>query len=355
VASTSREDVRQVADPVVRAAGLELEDVSITPAGRRRVVRLVVDSDRALDLDAVAEVSRVVSSALDEADVFGAQAYTLEVSSPGVDRPLTEPRHWRRALRRLVAVELADGTTLTGRVVEADTASARLDVDGTVHELELGDVRHARVQVEFSRPAGPDGDDPGDEEPDDLDGGDTDDLDGEDTDDLDGKDTDDEDDDDEGDDVSQDLPEGGRGALTANDVVGPEIDENAGRGDDEQITDLVDEDPDTTDAAPAPVSDEVGTGTERSGADVIGLDADLAEDDPVELVVGPGVDDDPDRPVEDDLTDGETEDGTDQQPLDPDDDDDPTDLSLTAAREVADEGPVEGSVQESGLSGDPRA
>ena len=155
--------------------------------------------------------------------------------------------------------------------------------------------------------------------------------------------------------MSQDLPEAGRGALTANDVVGPEIDENAGRGDDEQIADLVDEDPDTTDTASAPESDEVGTGSERSGADVIGLEADLAEDDPPELVVGPGVDDDPDRPVEDDLSDGEFEDGTDQVPLYRDDDDDPTDLSVTAAQEVAAEGPVEGSLRESGPSGDPRA
>lgn len=332
MASTSREDVRQVADPVIRAAGLELEDVSITPAGRRRVVRLVVDSDRPLDLDAVAEVSRVVSAALDDSDVFGTQPYVLEVSSPGVDRPLTAPRHWRRALRRLVAVELEDGTTLTGRVVEADSASVQLDVDGTVHELELADVRHARVQVEFSRAAGAD-----DADADDDDAAD-----------------DAHDDEDEVDDVSQDLPENGRGALTANDVVGPEIDENAGRGE-EPISDLVDEDPDTTDASPAPTSAEVGSGSDRSGADVIGLEADLAEDDPVELAVGPGVDDDPDRPVEDDLSDGELEDGTDQQPLDPDDDDDPTDLSLTAAREVSDEGPVEGSLRESGPSGDPRA
>ncbi len=342
MASTSREDVRQAADPVIRAAGLELEDVSITPAGRRRVVRLVVDSDDPLDLDAVAEVSRVVSAALDDADVFGAQAYTLEVSSPGVDRPLTAPRHWRRALHRLVAVELEDGATLTGRVIEADSASARLDVDGTVHELTLGEVRHARAQVEFSRPAasGADGadDDAGLDDQDDL--GHEDDLGDE--------------DDDEGDDVSQDLPENGRGALTANDVVGPEIDENAGRGD-VQITDLVDEDPDTTGAAPAPVGGQVGTGTERSGADVIGLDSDTAEDDPVELVVGPGTDDDPDRPVEDDLSDGELEDGSDQDPLYRDEDDDPTDLSVTAAREVTDEGPVEGSLRESGPSGDPRA
>lgn len=339
MASTSREDVRQAADPVIRAAGLELEDVSITPAGRRRVVRLVVDSDDRLDLDAVAEVSRVVSAALDDADVFGAQAYTLEVSSPGVDRPLTAARHWRRALHRLVTVELEDGTTLTGRVIEADSASARLDVDGTVHELSLGEVRHARVQVEFSRPAASGAD--GGAADDDAAVDDEDELDDE--------------DDDEGDDVSQDLPENGRGALTANDVVGPEIDENAGRGDDVQITDLVDEDPDTTDAAPAPVGEEVGTGTERSGADVIGLESDTAEDDPVELVVGPGTDDDPDRPVEDDLSDGELEDGSDQDPLYRDDDDDPTDLSVTAAREIADEGPVEGSLRESGPSGDPRA
>ena len=156
MAGTSREDVRRVADPVVRAAGLDLEDVGISPAGRRSVVRVVVDGDAGVDLDVVAEVSRSVSAALDEADVFGTQPYVLEVTSPGVDRPLTAPRHWRRALRRLVAVELVDGQTLTGRLVETDSASARVDVDGTVHEIELGQVRNARVQVEFGRvPGGP--------------------------------------------------------------------------------------------------------------------------------------------------------------------------------------------------------
>ncbi len=154
---TSPADVREVADPVVRAAGLDLEDVTVSPAGRRSVVRVVVDGDDGLDLDAVAEVSRAVSDALDEADVFGSTAYVLEVTSPGVDRPLTAPRHWRRALSRLVAVELVDGAVLTGRLVETDSASAMLDVDGTVHEIELGQVRSARVQVEFARvPGGPD-------------------------------------------------------------------------------------------------------------------------------------------------------------------------------------------------------
>lgn len=156
--------------------------------------------------------------------------------------------------------------------------------------------------------------------------------------------------------MSQDLPENGPGALIDNDVVGPEVDEMAGRGDDEQITDLVEEDPDTTEASPAPASDEVGTDTERSGADVIGLDDDTAEDDPVELVVGPGTDDDSGRPAEDDLSDGEFEDGSDQDPLYADEDDDPSDLSVAAAREAGDEGPVEGSVRETGpTSGDARS
>ncbi len=142
--------------------------------------------------------------------------------------------------------------------------------------------------------------------------------------------------------MSQDLPENGPGALTENDVVGPEVDEMAGRDDDVQIRDLVEEDPDVTDPDAAPASDEVGTDTERSNADAIGLDFETAEGDPVELVVGPGTDDDPGRPVEDDLSDGEFEDGSDQDGLDgtSDTDDDPSDLSPGAARVAADEGSV---------------
>ncbi len=193
MARTSPADVREVADPVVRAAGLDLEDVTVSPAGRRSVVRVVVDGDDGLDLDAVAEVSRAVSDALDEAGVFGSTAYVLEVTSPGVDRPLTAPRHWRRALSRLVAVELADGAALTGRLVETDSASAMLDVDGTVHEIELGQVRSARVQVEFAHvPGGPDP--VGSQSSGDDDDSDDDDSDDDDSDD---DDSDDDDDDDE--------------------------------------------------------------------------------------------------------------------------------------------------------------
>src|SRR3954451_21966512 len=104
MAAVSRQRVRDALDPLVTAAGYDLEDVSVTAAGRRSVVRVIVDRDGGVDLDAVAEVSRALSAGLDESDVMGEAPYVLEVSSPGVDRALTEPRHWRRAIGRRVRV-----------------------------------------------------------------------------------------------------------------------------------------------------------------------------------------------------------------------------------------------------------
>ena len=93
------ERVRSVVEPVVRAAGLDLEDVVLSAAGRRRMLRVVVDGDDGAPMDVVAEVARSVSDALDATDVMGGQPYVLEVSSPGIDRPLTAPRHWQRGRR----------------------------------------------------------------------------------------------------------------------------------------------------------------------------------------------------------------------------------------------------------------
>lgn len=145
-AAVSRDRVREVLAPVVSAAGFDLEDVAVTSAGRRQVVRVIVDRDGGLDLDAVAEVSRVVSAALDETNATGAAPYTLEVTSPGVDRPLTEPRHWRRATGRLV--KAAGG--VTGRVVDADDDGVRLEIDGETKEIPYADLGAGHVQVEFS-------------------------------------------------------------------------------------------------------------------------------------------------------------------------------------------------------------
>jgi ribosome maturation factor RimP len=136
--------------PVVAAAGLDLEGVTVTPAGKRRLVRVVVDRDGGVSLDDVAEVSQSVSKELDATDLLGGSPYVLEVTSPGVDRPLTEPRHWRRAKNRLVKAELRDGTTVEGRVVEADDAGVELAGPG---RLDYGDLARGRVQVEFNRVA----------------------------------------------------------------------------------------------------------------------------------------------------------------------------------------------------------
>jgi len=143
--AASRDRVRDVLSPVVTAAGFDLEDVAITAAGRRNVVKVVVDRDGGLDLDAVAEVARVVSAALDDSDATGESPYTLEVTSPGVDRPLTEPRHWRRATGRLVKAG-----AITGRVLDADDAVVTIDVDGETREIPYADLGAGKVQVEFS-------------------------------------------------------------------------------------------------------------------------------------------------------------------------------------------------------------
>lgn len=151
-----REQLLSLLEPVVRNHGRDLEDVVVSRAGSRTLVRVVVDADDGVDLDAVAEVSRSVADALDGTDAISG-AYVLEVTSPGVDRPLTAPRHWRRAIGRLVAATLRDGSTVTGRVQSAAEDAAVLTQKlGEPFRLDYADVTRATVQVEFSKlPAEP--------------------------------------------------------------------------------------------------------------------------------------------------------------------------------------------------------
>lgn len=130
---------------------LDVEAVEITPAGKRRVLRVAVDKDGGVTLDDVADATREVSRVLDASDVMGEHPYTLEVTSRGVDRPLTLPRHWRRNADRLVKVTQVDGTSMTGRIVEAGEGEVTLDVDGTPRQVAYADVAKALVQVEFNR------------------------------------------------------------------------------------------------------------------------------------------------------------------------------------------------------------
>ena len=145
-------------EPLLRDAGTDLEDLSVSQAGTRSVVRVVVDRDGGVSLDDVADVSRDIGAALDaldqaEPDLLGT-SYVLEVSSPGVDRPLTEPRHWRRNVGRLVTAVPRTGAVVTGRVAGADADAVTLDVGGLATTLAYADLARGTVQVEFSRPAG---------------------------------------------------------------------------------------------------------------------------------------------------------------------------------------------------------
>lgn len=137
-------------EPIVTAAGYDLESLHVTAVGRRSVVKVVVDGDDGIHLDDVAMLSRTIAVALDESDPLGAVPYTLEVTSPGVDRPLTEPRHWRRAVGRLVAVAVA-GRPIEGRIVAADADGVDLEASGEQVRFALADLGPGRVQVEFSR------------------------------------------------------------------------------------------------------------------------------------------------------------------------------------------------------------
>lgn len=150
---SERAQIASVVEMVLAGfAEVDLEDVEITPVGRRSVVRVTIDRDGGIDLDLVAEISSAISGQLDTAPDLLSGAYVLEVSSPGVDRPLTEPRHWRRARTRLVTISLQDGSTLTGRVLSADdNAAIVVDAIGEEHTVPFIDVLSALVQVEFNR------------------------------------------------------------------------------------------------------------------------------------------------------------------------------------------------------------
>lgn len=149
--------LQELLAPVVGTTGTDLEDVQVSQAGRRSVVRVVIDREGGLSLDDVADLSRLVSDALDDLDeahpdLLG-PSYVLEVTSPGVERPLTLPRHWRRNARRLVTVAMRDGSTVTGRLIGADDDAVTLEVDGAQRLLPFTQVVRGTVQVEFSRPA----------------------------------------------------------------------------------------------------------------------------------------------------------------------------------------------------------
>ncbi|MEU5304805.1 ribosome maturation factor RimP [Streptomyces noursei] len=162
MSTTQSERLRGLLEPLVAARDLDLEEIEVTPAGKSRVLRIVVDSDEGVQLDECAELSREASKILDDTDAMGGAPYTLEVTSPGADRPLTSPRHYRRAVGRLIKARLHEGGDLVARIIAMDDSGLDLEVPGvkgrkpTARRVEFAEIAKARVELEFNpRPARP--------------------------------------------------------------------------------------------------------------------------------------------------------------------------------------------------------
>lgn len=157
MSTTHSERLRGLLEPLVSAKGLDLEEIEVSRAGRRRVLRIVVDSDDGVDLDACAELSRTISTTLDETDAMGEDEYQLEVTSPGADRSLTERRHYERAVGRLAKIQLHEGGEFVARVLAVDEEGLDLEVPGvkgrkpTARRVEFASIAKARVELEFNR------------------------------------------------------------------------------------------------------------------------------------------------------------------------------------------------------------
>ncbi|MCY0931208.1 ribosome maturation factor RimP [Streptomyces sp. H27-H1] len=157
MSTTQSDRLRALLEPLVAAKGLDLEEIETSKAGKRRMLRIIVDSDDGVELDACAELSREVSDLLDETDTMGEDEYVLEVSSPGADRPLTEHRHYIRAIGRLVKFQTSDGGEVIARILDVDDEGVDLEVPGvkgrkaTARRIAFNDIAKARVEIEFNR------------------------------------------------------------------------------------------------------------------------------------------------------------------------------------------------------------
>jgi ribosome maturation factor RimP len=149
------EKITELIQPVVEKAGFFLEDVHVVSPGKHRIITCIVDGQTPLNLDQVTSVSRDISELLDAAAFLDETPFTLEVTSPGVDRPLTLERHWRKNINRLVKVVKLDGSVVNGRVTSVEDSHAFLteDIKGKSkeHTVEFADIKRATVEIEFNR------------------------------------------------------------------------------------------------------------------------------------------------------------------------------------------------------------
>ncbi len=150
-----KDQVSELVTPAVSELGFYLEDVHIATPGNHRIVTCIVDGDASLNLDQVTSVSRVISELLDEAAFMGETPFTLEVTSPGVDRPLTQPRHFAKNVDRLLKVIKLDGSEITGRILSNTDNDVTLTVvvkkETTEQTISFTEIKRAVVEIEFNR------------------------------------------------------------------------------------------------------------------------------------------------------------------------------------------------------------
>ena len=140
-----KEDISAAITPALEALGFYLEDVTITSAGRRSMLTVIVDGDTHLSLDQVTSATKAIGEIVESIQSLGETPFTLEVTSPGLDRPLTKVRHWQKNINRLVKVVLLDGSEIKGRINEVNEANS---VVGEI-KVNYSDIKRATLEVEF--------------------------------------------------------------------------------------------------------------------------------------------------------------------------------------------------------------
>lgn len=149
------DNLNELLAPVVKASGLLLEEIKVIPVGRSRIISVIVDhEERDLNLDEVAASSRAISKILENYSQLGDNPFTLEVTSPGVDRPLVKAYQWKKNLGRLISIVKVDGEKLIGRLKSLDLDSASLEVKSGEVSISFSDIKRATVEIEFNRKDG---------------------------------------------------------------------------------------------------------------------------------------------------------------------------------------------------------
>ena len=147
---SNKEQVAAVITPAIQALGFYVEDISITTAGRRSMLTVIVDGDTHLSLDQVTVATKAISEIVENLPTLGNNPFTLEVTSPGLDRPLTKPRHWRKNKDRLIKIVLKDGKEILGRIKDSTEADVTVDEQ----TVKFADIKRATVEIEFNRKDG---------------------------------------------------------------------------------------------------------------------------------------------------------------------------------------------------------